>query len=90
MIKYIITFILITTPVLAHSWYDAECCHGMEDGGDCRPVNCNDIKYTANPGYYTYKGLDYYKFQIHPSQDMQCHACYIKNISHCLYLPGNS
>ena len=80
--------LLIIGFILIHSWYSQECCTDK----DCRPVNCNDIK--AVEFGFMYKNLFFRKELVHPSQDGQCHACYVTNgyqpLGYCLYLPGTS
>jgi len=55
---------------LAHSWYPPACCSDT----DCKPVPCEELVENDNGGV-TYKGTNFPKSMIHPSQDMQCHVC---------------
>lgn len=60
------------TPALAHSWYDARCCSGH----DCHPVPCERLH--AGPvGSVVYlpTNLSFFKENVLPSQDAQCHIC---------------
>lgn len=59
----------VTAPGRAHSWYEPECCSGI----DCRPVADSDIKHTATG--YTYDGLAFDKTMERPSRDGKYHVC---------------
>ena len=62
--------LIISSLVLAHSWYPSECCSGK----DCKPVPCEEIL-ELNNGNLSYDGLEFTKDRVHLSQDKFCHAC---------------
>jgi len=86
MIKWLIAALVISTPAIAHSWYDEECCSDK----DCKLINCNEI--TFDGYYHIYRRYKFGPLQIKSSQDKDCHACYNtnSNTGYCLYLPGTS
>jgi hypothetical protein len=74
--------------ILAHSWYDAECC----SDNDCRPVRAMDVEETG-PGEWTYlpTGNKFTKNQIKPSRDGRFHVCignkaWDMGRSYCIYI----
>jgi hypothetical protein len=76
---------------LIHDWYSAACCGGQ----DCHPVPCSEL--IENAKGIIYKGLQFTKDMIHPSQDKFCHACITDNSTfggtgftpHCVYIQLN-
>ncbi len=64
--------ILAVSPAAAHSWYDARCCAGR----DCHPVPCEDLS-LAKDGSVIFRptGVPFFKENVLPSRDAQCHIC---------------
>jgi hypothetical protein len=80
-----------TAAAAAHSWYPAECCHGLEDGGDCRPVPCDELLEGKDGGldYHAPEGFTVYvaPSKVQPSPNKQCHICYgASGIGYCAWL----
>lgn len=82
------TTLLLAATLLAHDWYPTDCCSGR----DCRPVPCDEIHDNE------YRGAHF--TSIRPSEDNQCHACFIERHSYragegarewiaplCLFIP---
>ena len=68
---FLILSSVISTPVLAHDWYSANCCGGQ----DCRPIeSCSELDIKGD-GSVSWKGYTFSKEQVHPSQDNKCHVC---------------
>jgi hypothetical protein len=76
---------LVSGAATAHSWYPKECCHDK----DCHPVQCAELKVTAN-GDVMWKGVLYFSApMMRDSLDGQCHVCVEEglNASVIPYLP---
>lgn len=77
--------VVVTTLLLAHSWYEDDCCHDK----DCRPVEAAEVK-CDNKGCW-FRGIFTKHQHIRLSQDTGYHACFKENewglMLICLYVP---
>lgn len=91
-----LTIVLATVlshPVQAHGWYDADCCSGH----DCEPVQ--NVSYVASdpaapPVMIVTTSLGTKpktpQTKIRDSKDARMHACIYQGVLLCLYMPpGN-
>ena len=70
--------------ILAHSWYDAECC-GLND---CRPAKCEEFS-SYNEFGILYHSRVFHRGLVRPSKDGNCHICMSQSGSvRCAYFPG--
>ena len=75
--------------ILIHSWYPALCCNGSGDGGDCRPVPCDELVETERG--VRWREVEFPREQVHPSLDRQCHVCIgPTGITHCVFVQPTS
>jgi hypothetical protein len=76
--------LLASTPVLAHSWYDPECC----DGRECR-VYVNDVERLRDGSYRLGNGQVVPAAKVKVSQDEKYHLCRWDGAIHCFYAPAS-
>lgn len=67
-----LVMLVSAVPAGAHSWYDGRCC----SGSDCHPVPCEQLT-TGPDGSVTFTptGVHFFKENVLPSRDAQCHIC---------------
>src|SRR5690349_4935245 len=76
--------IALSTSLLAHSFYDPECCSDR----DCRPVSADDLEEVEN-GCWKYRptGVKFCGKQVRPSQDKHWHICTSPTgVPYCAYI----
>lgn len=77
---------LLASPLLAHSWYSAQCCSDH----DCHPVPCNQIDPVADG--WVWQKIHFDRVVMKKSQDGACHVCVSETgrFGRCIYLPPES
>lgn len=74
--------LLFATPVLAHSWYDPQCC----DGRDCE-VYIHEIVPLPGGDYRLANGQIVKASSVKRSQDDKFHLCRWDGVISCFYVP---
>jgi hypothetical protein len=73
---------LTLSPV--HSWYPDQCCGEV----DCRPANCEELKYDGE--YIHYRGMQIERWRAQASSDGGCHVCIHNGGLLCVFIGGQS
>jgi hypothetical protein len=88
-VKKILVLLLLSVPLMGHSWYDATCCTEK----DCRPVVKGEVTLTKDG--WLVKPVDrawsqvipFTSYKVKPSMDVNMHICVGLSQIFCLYKP---
>lgn len=102
MRRWILALLFLTSPALAHEWYDYDCC----DNRDCYQLRDGSVKvtpmgyqldYVSRDGFHVRRLINYGAAVVRTSQDQHYHACeafvykgdkIVDKFVRCLYVPG--
>lgn len=79
--------VAIRDGVIAHSWYDPECCSNQ----DCFPVAIDDVIETETGWKHLPTGTEFTREMVKPSKDHRFHVCignsnWNRGKAYCIYV----